>query len=963
MAKKTKGKQKDAVKYQLTDGPPIITLGSPAFPVQMKSLNKINTAVVQSGGASPLPGHAEVASGSNAGDNWGSAPGTWGQQHPADDYEDEGWGQGGTGSGAHASPAAHTSPVPAAEWGQEDQAAWGMPTGGGLVSAVSRAFGLGVDPEAANPAPALSRKTALKQSAHAAQTQPASKRVAFNSGYPSPSRAAPAPPPAPPPPPQPTGAHMSIPQQMGVQSPHMRGRSHSQPQPGHATTAWGASQQNPALAGYPPPQGQDQVHGRPRAKTVVAPAAPRSNATATAQAWMQWGRKDASAPQLTTATTIAANVPTFPSQQPHATNPAADAALKRAQLLQEREQLTRQMQAAQLQQLLGQAHVSQSPLGMHHRQMSAPADVGRSPKWPEQPKQSWQDWAKAKQDQGAQLGMSGAYGKSQAPTMQASESWGSSEWADVGRGGHGGGGYGSGGGGYGGGGGGYGGGGHGGGGGTSGGGYGGGGHGGDGGARGGYGGGAAGGWGDASDHGGEDGGWASTPADDGGWGSTAATGGGWGSQNPSAPFGKQGDEHGRGRKGDRNKDHKKSKRDDERGQPHDDGWGNATDENAQGTSHDDAGWGQDAGGVWGGSKGFPGTGRSAKPQNTWGTIHEEDEEEYEDEEDEEDYDDEDEDDEADEGNHGHHRSPNQHQQQLRHAIHTKPEKHKVDNRLSYEYRAPGNFQSGQHSLTTGHAMAQLGAYSPMSTGRTPQSQRPPLLPDPDSSKTMNFATGRMDVVFDATPPLSFHWSGREGLRPAERALYASDQRLARERIHWGFNKTKDQRVFTLMTWIDKMADELAIRGLTKFLETQTRGALIANADMRDTSTGHTQPVFDWITLQEVQDTLDRNLQRYIVSYHPATTVLVFVFLLSQSGNSLAIWRKKIPIPPEYTAVNRELIEHTLEIQEQGRVVYVDEKAEPEPPPVPPKKSAWSKFIGLFKSKKKLKKKSLPPQPT
>ena len=75
MPKKTKGKQKDQVRSHVADGPPIITLGSPALPAQIKSLTKINTTVVHSGGASPIPVHAEVASGSNAGDNWGSVPG------------------------------------------------------------------------------------------------------------------------------------------------------------------------------------------------------------------------------------------------------------------------------------------------------------------------------------------------------------------------------------------------------------------------------------------------------------------------------------------------------------------------------------------------------------------------------------------------------------------------------------------------------------------------------------------------------------------------------------------------------------------------------------------------------------------------------------------------------------------------------------------------------------------------
>ena len=78
MPKKTKGKQKDAVRQQPADNIPIITIGSPQMPAtagQMKSLAKVNTAVVHPGSTSPMPMHAEVASGSGAGDNWGSVPG------------------------------------------------------------------------------------------------------------------------------------------------------------------------------------------------------------------------------------------------------------------------------------------------------------------------------------------------------------------------------------------------------------------------------------------------------------------------------------------------------------------------------------------------------------------------------------------------------------------------------------------------------------------------------------------------------------------------------------------------------------------------------------------------------------------------------------------------------------------------------------------------------------------------
>lgn len=112
--------------------------------------------------------------------------------------------------------------------------------------------------------------------------------------------------------------------------------------------------------------------------------------------------------------------------------------------------------------------------------------------------------------------------------------------------------------------------------------------------------------------------------------------------------------------------------------------------------------------------------------------------------------------------------------------------------------------------------------------------------------------------------------------------------------------------------------------LQKFFETRQRGALIANADFRDISTGHNQPTFDWITLDNVHDTLDKNLQKYVVSYKPASHVLVFVFLLSKTGNSLAIWRKKLTVPQEIFEANAEIIERALEMQERGPVVYIDE---------------------------------------
>lgn len=81
----------------------------------------------------------------------------------------------------------------------------------------------------------------------------------------------------------------------------------------------------------------------------------------------------------------------------------------------------------------------------------------------------------------------------------------------------------------------------------------------------------------------------------------------------------------------------------------------------------------------------------------------------------------------------------------------------------------------------------------------------------------------------------------------------------------------------------------------KFLEGKQRGALIANARYSD---NRNQPYFDWLTFEDVEETYDKTLQESIAFYKPAQQVLVFVFLLSPTGNSLAMWRRKIPIPDD-----------------------------------------------------------------
>ncbi|KAI0765509.1 hypothetical protein BC629DRAFT_1253961, partial [Irpex lacteus] len=159
------------------------------------------------------------------------------------------------------------------------------------------------------------------------------------------------------------------------------------------------------------------------------------------------------------------------------------------------------------------------------------------------------------------------------------------------------------------------------------------------------------------------------------------------------------------------------------------------------------------------------------------------------------------------------------------------------------------------------------------------------------------------TVFELSPPRqgmgenTFVWSNGVGLQHAQRALF-SRRRLAKDRIYWAFSPENDPRVSSLIRWIEAMANGLATIGLQKFLETGQRGALITNADYRTNASpgGPTQPAFDWLTLPQVHQTCDRIFQESVVTYKPHTQVVVFVFLLSNSGNSMAVWRRKVPIP-------------------------------------------------------------------
>jgi hypothetical protein len=72
--------------------------------------------------------------------------------------------------------------------------------------------------------------------------------------------------------------------------------------------------------------------------------------------------------------------------------------------------------------------------------------------------------------------------------------------------------------------------------------------------------------------------------------------------------------------------------------------------------------------------------------------------------------------------------------------------------------------------------------------------------------------------------------------------------------------------------------------------------------------------------------MDRTLQESAAFYDPAVQVIVFVFLPSKSGNSIAIWRRKVNVPNNTRLMLQAEI--TLAMaglrKEQDYVVYIDE---------------------------------------
>lgn len=85
-----------------------------------------------------------------------------------------------------------------------------------------------------------------------------------------------------------------------------------------------------------------------------------------------------------------------------------------------------------------------------------------------------------------------------------------------------------------------------------------------------------------------------------------------------------------------------------------------------------------------------------------------------------------------------------------------------------------------------------------------------------------------------------------------------------------------------------------------------------------------EPAFDWVTWNQIHQTKDRILQESVGYYNPAMQVIVFVLLPSPSGNSVAIWRRKLPIPNNIRLAYQAQITQAMASLRKEYPVLVDE---------------------------------------
>lgn len=77
-------------------------------------------------------------------------------------------------------------------------------------------------------------------------------------------------------------------------------------------------------------------------------------------------------------------------------------------------------------------------------------------------------------------------------------------------------------------------------------------------------------------------------------------------------------------------------------------------------------------------------------------------------------------------------------------------------------------------------------------------------------------------------------------------------------------------------------------------------------------------------MRQLHGTLDRILQESVALYDPAVQVIVFAFLLSPTGNSMAVWRRKLAVPEALRAAHEQGIEEAKADLDEDYPVYVEE---------------------------------------
>ncbi|KAF5393778.1 hypothetical protein D9757_000242 [Collybiopsis confluens] len=329
----------------------------------------------------------------------------------------------------------------------------------------------------------------------------------------------------------------------------------------------------------------------------------------------------------------------------------------------------------------------------------------------------------------------------------------------------------------------------------------------------------------------------------------------------------------------------------EKEEPH--GWGKETgSEWGQDTSgrwgkEANTGWGQETSAEWGKETNSAwdqdtGNGWGASASNGWGPIPEEDEYEYED-------------------------------------------ARKV--RFS-PYHGSGGW--GTESLGDGSAASMANLWGTDKSKDTSYTMPSKTLAHAYNGTTTSLNTGIPRNKINEYTNVQFHDSRGAALSPFQQALFGR-ARKAKDRIHWSFPPNKDERVESLLSWIQTVSYSLGSYGLHRFLQSRERGALITNADYRIPD-GKNEPAFDWLTFDQLRETRDKTLQESVAFYNPAAQVVIFIFLPSPSGNSVAMWRRRINVPNN----TRLMLQAEISLasialrRDEDYVVHVDEYPSAQP---------------------------------